>query len=232
MLKNKDNKWYIYCVFILIIIALLYFRGCGPNVIIEKEYWEDPNFVPDTIKGETVYIERDAPKHYVKPKIVIQWKTPEKEFITIECDNDSLLKLVDSLGIELASVNKSFLTQFPNSSKLIGGTFELDTFKLDLLDISGNITTQIFPVNYNRFKYTYTNNKLGADKVKDTGKNKRKLHHSLYVNAGYDIINNMPIISSDYYIRYKKLQLDIEPRLTIESQPQLQLIGKLGILLK
>lgn len=219
---------------LLIVWAIFQIPSCESKP--KPQYWEDPNFKPETVYVDKPYpVKGDSFPYKVPPIVVIKWKD---RIIPghINCIDDSLILVIDSLGREMRKVNKQFLLQFPESPKLVGGLFKLDTMKLDLLETTGSITSKVYPVDYNRFEYEWHNNSIRAKELtnkKPTGSSQgKKLNHSFYVQAGYSILSKVPIISSDYYLRYKRLQLDLEPRVTIEKNPTLELNAKLGVRIK
>lgn len=219
---------------LIIIILFLKIKGCEGKG--KKEYWEDPNFKPKIIKVPYPYPAKSPPNVItIPPHTVIQYldnPNPNK----VKCENDSLIRIIDSLGKSLALLNAKYLTQFSNSSKLVGGLFKLDTLKLDLLKTDGNIETQIYPTNYLKYSYLWKNDQLHANPINSSTivpeKTREKLNQAFYVSGGYNFLNNKPLISADYYIRYRKFQLNVEPQITIEQNPTLELNGKIGYRLK
>lgn len=219
----------------LFIVWLLFQIPSCPNKPT-TQYWENPNFKTETVYvGKPYPVKGDSFPYKVPPIVVIKWKD---RIIPghINCIDDSLILVIDSMGRELSKVDKQFLLQFPGSPKLVGGLFKLDTMKLDLLNTGGSISSQVYPVDYTRFEYEWYNNSIRAKELPQKPNNNsgadKKLNHSFYVQAGYSILSKVPIISSDYYLRYKRLQLDLEPRVTIEKNPTLELNAKLGIRIK
>jgi len=194
-------------------------------------YWKDPNFKTDTIKVDKPYaVKGDSFPYKVPPLIIIKYEKDTSNKNSIKCINDSLIKVIDSLGNQLSQINKSFLTQFPNSYKLIGGFFSLDTLKLDLLDVTGNISTQFYPVDYQNYDYQWYNDKMRAREISyisSSGQSKQK-QFSLYGNVGYGLLSKKPMLSMSGDYSIKRFKLSAEPSISIQQNPELNVDLKLG----
>lgn len=228
-------KTYLIAGLSIVILILLLLQNCkGPKVEEDKgpkPYWFNPNFKTDTIRVPKPFVVKgDSFVYLVPPKIIILYRdTNLSPGVFVKCDKDSLITLVDSLGKELQKIDKKFLTNYPKSFKLIRGLFKSDTLKMDFLKEDGKFQTEIFLTDYRRYKYEYHDNKLRADSIPlEADKVKSKLTNSIFGNGGYMVLTKQPFLSLDYYLRYKKFQLNAEAGFTIQQQPTLLLSGKLG----
>lgn len=233
----KNIKWarYLTLVGILILIyLLLHLKGCKPSDVLE--YWQNPNFKPDTVYIDKPYeVKGDSFAYAVPPKVVIRYLPLPDNGNKVKCLTDSLLSVIDSMGREIQKINYKFLTHFPNSPKLVYGYFKADSLKLDLLSTQGEVETKIYLTNYNKFKYEFKDNQMRADTLEvktHPTKPPNKLSQSCYVSGGYEPFSKTPITSLDYYLMYKNLQAAVEPRLMIRRNPELMLNLKLGYRIK
>lgn len=232
----ENKKWRNIALVLgtlIIIILLLKIKGCSGKG--KKEYWEDKDFKTQIIKVPKPYFVKSPPNVItIPPHTTIKYlDNPEPN--KIKCENDSLIRVIDSLGRLLALINSKYLTQFPTSSKLVGGLFKFDTLKLDLLKTDGKIESFIYPTTYQKYNYLWKDNQMHAIPIESSTnlpKTKEKLNQAFYINGGYNFLNNKPAISADYYIRYRKFQINVEPKITIEQNPTLELNGKVGYRLK
>ena len=229
---------YLYPVFWVIggiMVTLFFMDGCKKEVL---EYWEVGGFKTDTqyvdVPYEVIIEKIDTFEKIVPPIMVIKFRDAKDDGSVIDCQDDSLIAVIDSLGNKIKSIDKHFLTRFPNSFKLIYGLFTKDSLNLNVLKPNGDIYSLIYGVNYNRFKYQWINNEIRAeelDKVlsNSSTKQKRKFTHGFYLSPGYDILDKNLTTSLNYILQYKRFRGDIEGRISIETQPTLMLHGKIGI---
>lgn len=192
------------------------------------------NYTTDTIHNHYHYKINpiDTNGIVVKPRIVVNFPKNDLQGIQIQLQ-DSLLKVIDSLTKTIVMINQDYLKQYPTSSKLIFGKFTQDSLQLDLLGISGDISSLHYPVNYSEFTYTYVDGKLKAQtRAKDINGKPPKLTQGLVAYAGYDIISKTPFNSIYYNLEFKKFNLGIEPKIYLRSQPQFFVEGKLGYRIK
>lgn len=236
-MKMKINLKNII-TFLLVIVGIwiiLHLKMChGKDPI---EYWQDPNFKTDTIVIKEPYaVKGDSFPYKVAPKIVYRYLPSIDNGYKVKCSSDSLLSIIDSLGKQITSINKKYLTLFTEANKLIYGKFRSDSIRFDFLKTDGNIFSEIYLTNYQKFEYEYRENQFRAKELPEpllpTNLPKQKINQSLYASGGYEVFGKTPTISLDYYLRYKKFQLTVEPMVFLKSNPSLMLNTKLGIKLK
>lgn len=231
-IKVKHVLWVIGTF--IIIFLFLKIKGCKGK--IPKQYWENKDFKPHIINVPKPYFLKLPPNIItIPPYTIIKYKDYPNQN-QIKCEKDSLIRVIDSLGKLLATINPKYLTQFPTSPKLVGGLFKLDTLKLDLLKIDGKIESYIYQTSYQNYNYLWKDGQIHANPIESITtvpqKTKEKLNQALYINGGYNFLNQKPLISADYYIRYRKFQINVEPKITLEKNPTLELNGKIGYRLK
>lgn len=131
------------------------------DTIRDAAYWRADSFKTDTVYLEKPYQVLIPYKEVVPPKKITVYKYTEPTlYLKIQ---DSLLMIIDSLENRPPIIIKpQFLTQYPEAPKLLGASFGKDSISLDLLNISGSIHREDYPVNYNVFKYQYVNNSFRA----------------------------------------------------------------------
>src|SRR5690606_20634082 len=130
------------------------------------EYWEKRGFKTDTIHVEIDYDKLPKPefKYVVPPAKVYNYPIPKTPGVEVEVD-EQYIRIIDSLQNEITKIHKLYLTYEPRSSKLLWGSFTRDSLRVDLLDITGNIQTLSYGVNYNRFSYQWREGHLEANPV-------------------------------------------------------------------
>jgi len=232
----KKGKGYIITVAITTLVCIAIFRGCGDQIV---QYWEDPDFKTDTVIIRVPYdrvIEKlitDTFEYSVPPKIVYRYKALTNNGSRVECEDEYLLTVIDSLDRELQGINTSYLTNFPANPKLIYGLFRPDSIRLDLLYTDGEVYTEVYLTDYDRFKYQWAMGQFRAEelRVRDLpgGKeSKRKLKSEVWVSPGYSLLDKKVTASADYYLRFKRYQANMQALTTIEQTPQLMINARLG----
>lgn len=164
----------------------------------------------------------------LKPDTVVVYEVPEQDKWRLRIDTTKYLKVIDSLNNVISSISYQFLLLAPNSSKLISGEFSRDKIILNLLRVQGNLEGQSWPIDYNRYKYTYDSN--GLKRIDDPIaliKPKPKIIRDSWVNAGYDLLHKQTRLSLDYSIMYRNL--GIYSNVGVELGSSVQLQTQLGI---
>lgn len=219
------RKW-LQLILIVGIIAFLiwfYFDRKDQDKVTQ-EYWENPNFKTDSIKVDVDYTKLPTPvyKNYVPPKIVVEYTPPDIH--TSISLNDSLITVIDSLKKELYTINALYLKLYPTASKLIYGEFNRDSIRLDLLGINGEVTTNYWGTNYQRFTYQYRDGQLRAESV--PALDERKYFTEVYGYAGYSL--GGPTLGADAALYKAKWRLGANAFMTIRQQPTFNLQGTVG----
>lgn len=153
-------KWLIIGLFIIIagMIALnfhLYQKISKPYE--EAEYWKKEAFKPDTVKSNNTYREtlRIINKYpdSVPPQQVIVYANENNE-AQLKFQEKVLLVL-DSLKQTRTQISHEFITNFPTNPKLLQGGFSKDSVNLVLLGIDGITRKEKYPVNFEKYLYSY-----------------------------------------------------------------------------
>jgi hypothetical protein len=140
------------------------------------------------------------------------------------------LQVIDSLTNTITNISSLFLKLYPTNPKLIYGEFNMDSLRLDILNIDGKIYSERYANNYSKFKYQWQDGKLKANPIKP--KFGRNWSHAAYAYLGYDITKATPSLGADYSIKYRKVRLAAESWVTIQNTPQFTARATIGVRFK
>lgn len=230
---QRKDLYYVICIGLLLIA--LFVRGCNnkPNTesVTQKTAYK---YITDTIEvdkgfeekyNEMLYLYKKAKQ--TPPLTVTYYKTLDPENIYIEKIPDSILLKIDSLEQRILISNK-YLKNFPKADKLISFDLQKDSLKITTLNISGQTIKKDYPLYFNLFKYSWYDNELHNIKTKDLTKTKKNILNQLYLNGGYDFINQKPTIGGEYFILLSRFKIEAISEFTIEPTPKLSAGAKLG----
>lgn len=231
-MKNINFNLILQIAMMAVIAWFIMDRRAQDKVV--KEYWENPNFVTDSIKTYVDYEKLPKPeyKHHVPPNVVINYidSTKTLDHISLVMD-DSLITVIDSLQSEITTIHEKYFKLYPTASKLIYGEFSRDSVRFDLLRTDGSIKTSTFGVNYGRFDYQYTNGNFRASE-KPRENNAYSPTNALFGYAGYNVTIGKPMIGLDYSIYRGKFRLQAESFLTLTRNTDFYLGANIGFKLK
>ena len=141
------------------------------------------------------------------PILTKNYETEEKQPIKISIDSSKLV-LIDTLSQEKYVISKEYLSLFPNNDKLISFILSKDTLGIVTLNTEGRFIDKTYPLYLEQFRYRFYDNELhhypSKTKTKIDYKNK---FNQLYINTGYNFINQSPNISLDYLINLGKFRI-------------------------
>lgn len=155
-------------------------------------------------KTKVVYVKKyiDVPKPYevyLKPDKEIRYlpDTTKNKYDSVGLSNldillfnhKQLLSVSDTLRI-----SKLFLRQFPNNSKLISFDLSSDELSLQLLRISGMPVKEVYSVDFNKYKYRYSEERLTTKRVKN-------LHIIPELSYSYRLLHNLHDV--DFNLNFK-----------------------------
>lgn len=233
-------KAYHFTNFLLLIVvglaAYYLFWYSPPNPTVEMpEYWENPNFRPDSITLNHTYTVDIPPlPQQIPPNVVVNYQPPDNGNGLI-VDSTKWVKVIDSLENVVDSFVTSFITSFTTSPKLLRGDFSSDTVSLDLFYPNGQLQAKTYPVNYKRFNYRFSNGEMSVqERVLEPDKfSLNNIAHHLFVGAGYDITQT-PLASFDYEAEYRRLNANLQTNLLFPSTdpPILEVRARLRYKLK
>lgn len=198
-----------------------------------REYWESRNFRTDSQRIYVDYskIPIESFVNYVPPAIHIDYIDSTKTFSnTTVVSNDSLLLVVDSLEGVIAKISTEFLIRYPLSPKLVQALISSDTVVLDLLNIQGNITRSIYPVNFKRFRYQYINNSFKAEPLKNDPRLKNS--YSIYAGLAYDWAYKSPAVWGSLDVPMRRLLLEVRTSVLVANPPLWSFQTGVGIKVK
>lgn len=153
----KMKKYLPYLI--ALILGFLWLRQCSVTKSLKSEN-EILESKSDTIwKTDTLKIPEPYPIS-VKPEKVIIYKTDTvtRVYKEVKIVKDTILLL--SPETNPLKVNKQFLLQYPESSKLVSFDLSHSKLQLDLLSIHGIVSREIYPLDFNRYSYRYSDNQM------------------------------------------------------------------------
>lgn len=174
------------------------YRYIPQEVNINKPYSEvyDKEFKATKPKGEKT----------TPPKLTKNFK-PEDNTIKIRKDSSKFI-LVDTVTNVEYKVDKEFISLFPYNDKLINFNLSKDTLSIVTLNSGGNITDKTYPLYFDNYNYRFYDNELhhypNNSKQRTNLKNK---YNQLYINSGYNFINQTPNVSLDYLINLGRFRI-------------------------
>jgi len=226
---NKDNFEIVWKLAIVGLLVYFIFFHVPEQRKQDREYWEHANFKTDTLNVQVNYDSIPTPifKYPVPPKLVINYiDSTRTEHIHIDM-SDSLIQVTDSLKKEIYRISTQYLKLHPTSPKLIYAQFQRDSLRLDLLNIAGSISSQLFLVDYENFRYQYKDNQFRAEKLSS-----KKFKQDWYVYGGYDLAQTNFLLSTEYSLYKQRYKLQGFTDLYISNEPRLFLGAKLGYKLR
>ena len=111
----------------------------------------------------------------------------------------------------LVKISDKYIKNYPTADKLID--FELNKNLLDItsLNIEGNTKRQKYPLDLNKFNYYWYNNTLNYEiRDKPYVEPTKNIWNQLYINGGFDLLNQAPKAGLDYSLRLKRFRIQTE----------------------
>lgn len=221
---SQLGKYSLTIILTAIVTILLMQKCSGDNPQDTKTIY---NYKTDTIFSEKPFKAPKELKNKVNPREVIYshdtlWLSQTQIEI-----RDSIIFIENKATGDTTKLNDSFLKLYPKSNKLISIKLDKDTMTLSMLDINGKTKSEIYPVYFDKFKYVYVDNQLSYEAIKNKSTNKN-INGGMYGNAGYSLLQKSAVASLEYQLNVKRLKIALEATSTIQNQPQLLIIGKVG----
>ena len=168
----------ILCVLVIILCLLLFNRKFIDSGVDRTEYVTDTFIVERPYKVPVPY------KDTAKPRVVIGWLSPKSNDSLILI-NDSLIRLLDSLGNLKYDINGDFLKLYPTSPKLISLELDIDTLSITTMGIQANVSTNKYPLWLLSEKYLWIDGTLTYKKVPHKNTPIKPYYLSLYPNYSF-----------------------------------------------
>lgn len=138
--------------------------GDGGGLSDDKLFPKDTTYI---FKDRYVYDTIHEPYRGVIPTITVYKEKlvtdslVEFEYIT---NTDTVIRVVKIREgiLDTSLFSSTFLTFRPKNPKLIRGSFKKEKISLDLLSPQGKLTTSEYPVNFNKYNYTWEEGQLKA----------------------------------------------------------------------
>lgn len=211
---------------ILVLAIIIFFKGCGGN---NGETKIEYKYKTDTFRVEVPFIPKKDVKDVTPPKTVIEYKNIPVPY-EVQIIPDSLKLLIKNLQDSLQSViiDKSFLTNFPKSSKLINFDLKWDSLNITTLNIQGETKSYKYPMDFDSYKYQWYDNELHHEDFERKLPRDYSKWKQLYLMTGYDFIQKAPIIDINYNIDIKKVRISAGSTMHIATNPYLTGTAKIG----
>lgn len=150
-----NPNWVLLIAVVALILVVIFFLGSkrkNPDFNQKTVYLTDTVYVDRFIEVEPEY------RNSQKPQVVTIYKTDTVEVERVVMVRDTVtLVLKDSTKLNF---NSNFLTQFPNSDKLIQLRFSQDNLSLGLVNPQGVVFSKDYPIDTRFLNYNYVNNNL------------------------------------------------------------------------
>lgn len=186
-------------------------------------------------KTDTVFKDRyfESPTPYKDiqiPKTLIVYKTRVDTVYSVRLSGDTItLYFKTNLNLnKQLQLNTQYLTQFPESDKLISLDLTKKKLSLGLVTLTGEVIEKIYPVDLNGYNYRYVNQTLTYKKKSIFTKIKptveymyRPLNNFHDVNIGLIYktgLINYEIGLNGHHYNFKESQFGIDPYLRIKFE--------------
>ena len=225
---------------LLIVGLVILILGIGTGIGIGYKIWHVskkgitlPVYFPVIVKVKE-YITKPIPYEVLIPPHITYKYMSYKDSMALVYVRDSLICLV-STGIihDTIKVKTKFLTAFPTQPKLINLDLQMDSINVTLLNIQAELYTLRYPLNLFGFKYRYDGFNMSVKPLQNPyGRpTVSKWDMGLYGYLGTNIINYPtinPILLAELRISYSRINLSVEPNMTINKHPELGINLKAG----
>lgn len=207
----KELKEILQLFILIILLGLtiwaIFFRK--PEKIIEYRY---------------TTITEYSPNPYVLPK-PLPLPTPPSTVVFYEIDSlaiDSLKILLQDQEVIISGLKDSirlseaYLKQFPYNPKLLSLAFKKDSFRMDLLEITGQLGNWTFPIDLNYHEYHW-NARSGFTRknIKPTllPPTLKEPFANYFVGGGFDTWHKMPYLSARAEKEFSSIRLYVDTRI-------------------
>lgn len=227
-MKNNGLSFVIGFVIGIILIGAIWWSVDIPPT--KPQYWEDANFKTDTVYVDKPYImKKDTFMKVIPAKVIYKYLLSESSSNNLVID--SLIKVVDSLGKVVNVIDSNFITEYPNSPKLLYALLNHDTLMWDLFKVNGEIERSLYMIDLDHFQYEFFDNRVHVKDFALPQKSSSTIKpkwYSLHIFGGYSLLEKSLVSSLDLGFKFKNLQAVVYTQSTIQSKPTLSLVGKLG----
>lgn len=211
----------------LLVLYLLYFKKeksipvdydkiVTEFIKVNKPYSEELRLLKEEIKNL-----KSAPPTIVKEYI------KEKPIYNITRIVDSIIYISNDNGNEIP-ISEPFLTIEPNAHKLISMGIDRNNLEMTTLRIDGNIKTKEYLMDFDNYKYSYVDNELKYERIKNNPRRKLDLT-KLYLQGGYDFIGNSLMTELNWQLDIApRIRLDLDAGLLLDAPVDFQSSLKLG----
>lgn len=237
--ETKESQWGTRLLWMvigaIITFIILYFSKCrADNKLTPITYIPDTvyrqSYIHDTFAGKTIK---------VPPVIVTEYldRLQTDTLFQVTVNSDTIFLISPTITDTFYS---SFLTNYPNSSKLLYGRFGGDSLTLDLLHKDGTVKKKQYLPDYAHYLYEFVDDDLRAIKIKNTSlgqKAIKNIHNESYLYTTYNPFDKNFKAQLDYSLMYKRFGIYgygaiMSPPLPISINPRFKGDAGVGIKIK
>lgn len=188
-MEASTNKWVKLIPYAAIlaapIILILQITKLHSQLESMDKFWGTVK-ATDSLLKKTIYISPTFNPSFKLPpsQVVINNLGDLKTKLSIR---DSVIFVYDTIRHDTVRINDRFLLAFPSAPKVIGGFITDSEASLDLLKTDGNLYSDKYELDFNKYDYGFSNSTLYAiKKKKKTIKKNPWANMGIYVGTGWD----------------------------------------------
>ncbi len=212
-IKGKDPLFKVMGIIIIGLLGAVLVNDCSGGDELPPE-------VVYKYKTDTIYKDSDYKQQYelalkeverwkkAPPKTVVRWKQPDLEYVTITKVPDSILVELTNLKERIA-IADNYIKFLPKNPKLVDLSLTKDTLGLNLLNVDGRVTSYIYPIYLDTYKYKWLEGNLNYTRTSTkTNKQKNNNFNNLYLNGGYDFFKESPKLEIEYFMTLGRFKIE------------------------
>lgn len=223
-----QKRDYIYLGIITILGIVVLVQGFNKKTqnIPNNTY----NYKTDTTYLKKEYKELREEIKTLKKGLEGMVKTPPKNiyyYNTTQVTNpidkipDSLVYIVPKTNEKIV-IADNYIKNFPKADKLIDFTLTREQLVMGLVDISGVVKQKDWPIYLDRYDYYWYGNSLhNIKREKEYKYSDPDIWKKLYINAGYDYIQQRAQVGIDYGVEIGRFKIQAGANLTIDKIPEM-----------
>lgn len=228
----RRNLFYAIILGFLILGISLTIRDCyeikkeKPVPVIEYVYETDTVYVPEPYSKEEEKGKKPIKDEKTTPPSTIKQYVDEpdndKEIVITDKEEDILL--VDKSTYDTTKINYKYITSFVYADKLLSMNLTRDTLGITTLSTGGKITSKLYPIYLKQYSYRWYDNKLNhySDPESNNQNNpssrlEKNTFNQLYLNGGYDWLNQSPTLGIDYMINIYRFRISAGTEINLKD---------------
>ncbi len=224
--------------YIIVAVVILLCGGMGGFFIAKSIYKPKPSAIQlpvyfPVIQTVTKYVEKPVPyKEIIPPHVTVHYMSYSDSMNLIGI-RDSLVLLVSKYASkrpDTVKIKTKFLTAFPYCPKLINVDLNMDSISFTTLNTNADLNTFRYPLALMAWKYRFDGRDMSVEKLKRPyGTVQPKIFKwEINIYGGYEVFNSMWSARGEVGTTVWRIRAVAEPSVTIEKQPKLGALLKLG----